>query len=204
MDNKALFKISYGLFVLSAREGEKDNGCIINTFSQVTSNPLRGSIAINKLNLTCEMIQKTKKFSVSVLDTTVPFDLFKRFGFQSGKDADKFEGLPGVARGENGILHLTEHANAVFSGTVVQEIDLGTHVMFIVDIDDAEVLGEGDSVTYTYYQENIKPKFKPTKAIKGWRCVICGYIYEGENLPADFICPICKHGAVDFVPIMEE
>lgn len=204
MNNRALFKISYGLFLLTARDGEQDNGCIINTFSQVTSMPLRASIAINKLNLTCEMIQKTGKFSVSALDVTVPFDLFKRFGFQSGKSADKFADFEAVKRGENGILQLTDYVNAVFSCTVVQEIDLGTHVMFIADIDDAEVAGDKDSVTYTYYQENIKPKYKPVKGIKGWRCVICGYIYEGEVLPADFICPVCKHGAVDFVPIMEE
>lgn len=204
MDNKALFKISYGLFLLTARDGEQDNGCVINTFSQVTSTPLRASIAINKLNLTTEMIQKTGKFSVSALDVTVPFDLFKRFGFQSGKNADKFADFEAVKRGENGILQLTEHANAVFSCTVVQEIDLGTHVMFIADIDDAQVVGDQDSATYTYYQENIKPKYKPVKGIKGWRCVICGYIYEGEVLPPDFICPVCKHGAVDFVPIMEE
>jgi len=201
MDNKALFKVSYGLYVLSARENEKDNGCIINTFSQITDSPLRVSVTVNKLNLTHDMIKRTGKFSVSMLSTSAPFSVFESFGFRSGKDADKFDGC-GCARDESGILHLTENANAFISGSVVQEIDLGTHTMFIADVTAAEVLSDEESMTYSYYQESVKPK--PTKKVKkGWRCPICGYVYEGEELPPDFVCPLCKHGASEFVPIEE-
>ncbi len=200
MDNAAIFKLSYGLFVLSAKDGEKDNGCIVNTVQQVTTTPNRITVAVNKGNFTCEMISKTGAFNVSVLSTDVPFDIFKRFGFQSGRDVDKLEGFEDYARGGNGIIHLSRYANAVISGKVVDTYDLGTHILFIADVTDAKVLSDKDSVTYDYYHKNIKPAPQKTEK-KGWRCKICGYIYEGEELPEDFICPICKHGAADFEPI---
>lgn len=200
MDNAAIFKLSYGLFVLSAKDGDKDNGCIVNTVQQVTVTPNRMTVAVNKGNFTCEMIQKTGEFNVSILSTAVPFDVFTRFGFQSGRDVDKFDGFDAYGRADNGIAYLTQYANAVISGKVVDTYDLGTHILFIADVTDAKVLSDKDSVTYDFYHKNIKPAPQKTEK-KGWRCKICGYIYEGEDLPADFICPICKHGAADFEPI---
>ncbi len=200
MDVKALFKISYGLYVVSANEDGKDNGCIINTLAQVTDNPLRVSVTVNKLNLTHDMIKRTGNFAVSMLSTSAPFEVFKNFGFQSGKTADKFAGVK-ATRCENGVLRLDENVNAYVCGKVVNEIDLGTHTMFIADVTEAETLSSANSMTYTYYQNNVKPKPEAPKVKKGWRCTICGYVYEGEVLPTDFICPLCKHGAADFVPI---
>lgn len=197
MNNAAMFQLTYGLFVLTAKDGEKDNGCIINTVQQVTSTPNRISIAVNKNNYTHDMIIKTGEFNVSILSEEVPFDIFKHFGFQSGRDTDKFAEFHVYNRSENGIAYLNKYANAFLSGKVVQTVDLGSHTLFIADVTDGEVLSSVPSVTYAYYHKNIKPQPQATKA-KGWRCKICGYIYEGEELPADFICPICKHGAADF------
>lgn len=197
MNNAAMFQLTYGLFVLTAKDGEKDNGCIINTVQQVTSTPNRISIAVNKNNYTHDMIIKTGEFNVSILSEEVPFDIFKHFGFQSGRDTDKFAEFDAFDRSENGIAYLNKYANAFLSGKVVQTVDLGSHTLFIADVTDGEVLSSVPSVTYAYYHKNIKPQPQATKA-KGWRCKICGYIYEGEELPADFICPICKHGAADF------
>lgn len=197
MNNAAMFQLTYGLFVLTAKDGEKDNGCIINTVQQVTSTPNRISIAVNKNNYTHDMIIKTGEFNVSILSEEVPFDIFKHFGFQSGRDTDKFAEFHVYDRSENGIAYLNKYANAFLSGKVVQTVDLGSHTLFIADVTDGEVLSSVPSVTYAYYHKNIKPQPQATKA-KGWRCKICGYIYEGEELPADFICPICKHGAADF------
>ena len=199
MDNRAMFKLGYGLYVLTAKDGSKDNGCIINTAIQVTTTPNRISVTVNKQNYTHDMIHKTGEFNLSVLTTEAPFDVFRHFGFQSGKNVDKFDGYEGAERSDNGICYLTGPANAYLSGKVIQELDLGTHTMFIADVTAAEVLNDVPSVTYTYYQEHIKPKpeAKDEKK-KGYRCLICGYIYEGDELPADFICPICKHGASDF------
>ena len=197
MDNKVLFNIGYGLYVLTANEGEKDNGCIINTVMQVTSDPLQIAIAVNKKNYTNEMIQRTKKFNVSILDESSKFEIFKHFGFQSGRDVDKFASFYDTKRSPNGVLYITQNTNSYMSAYVKQEIDLGTHTLFIAQLVAAEILSEEPTVTYTYYQNNIKPKPQKTEK-KGWRCKICGYIYEGEDLPVDFICPWCKHGAVDF------
>ena len=197
MDNKVLFNIGYGLYVLTANEGEKDNGCIINTVMQVTSDPLQIAIAVNKKNYTNEMIQRTKKFNVSILSESSKFEIFKHFGFQSGRDVDKFSSFYDTKRSPNGVLYITQNTNSYMSAYVKQEIDLGTHTLFIAQLVAAEILSEEPTVTYTYYQNNIKPKPQKTEK-KGWRYKICGYIYEGEDLPADFICPICKHGAVDF------
>ena len=202
VDPNAMFKFSYGLFVLSAKEGAKDNGCIINTAMQLTSNPQRISIAVNKGNYTHDMILRTGVFNVSVLSEDAAMDVFKRFGFQSGRNADKFDGCEGLQRSANGLYYLTGCTNAVLSGKVVQSIDCGTHTLFIADVTEAKVLSKEPSVTYAYYFANIKPKPLPAAMTegpkKGWICKICGFIYEGDPLPADYICPICKHGAADF------
>ena len=197
MNTNALFKIGYGLYVLTANEMGKDNGCIVNTVMQVTSEPCQIAVCVNKNNYTCEMIQHTKKFNVSVLAEGSSFDVFKNFGFQSGKNADKFTNFSDVKRSPNGVLYITKDTNAFMSAYVQQEIDLGTHIMFIAQLVEAEILSDKPTVTYDYYQKNITPKPQKTEK-KGWRCKICGYIYEEEILPSDFICPICKHGAVDF------
>ena len=197
MNNKVLFNIGYGLYVLTANEGEKDNGCIINTVMQVTSDPLQIAIAVNKKNYTNEMIQRTKKFNVSILSESAKFEIFEHFGFHSGRDTDKFASFYNTKRSPNGVLYITQNTNSYMSAYVKQEIDLGTHTLFIAQLVAAEILSDEPTVTYAYYQKNIKPRPQPA-AKKGWICKICGYIYEGENLPPDFICPICKHGAADF------
>ena len=202
MDTKAMYKLTYGLFVLTAKDGDKDNGCIINTAIQAASEPNQISIAVNKANFTHDMIVKTGAFNISTISEDAAFDLFKQFGFQSGRDTDKFSDFSDCARGENGIFYITKGTNAMFSVKVEQTLDLGSHTMFVGQVTDMKVLSEVPSVTYTYYQEHIKPKPQPVgKTEKGktiWRCMICGYEYEGEELPADFICPICKHPASDF------
>lgn len=197
MDNKAMYKLSYGLFVLTAKD-EKDNGCIINTALQITTTPNRIIVVVNKGNYTHDMILKTKAFNVSVLSERCTFDTFKHFGFQSGRDTDKFADYIDCQRAENGIFYITKGTNAYISGAVVETVDCGTHTMFISDVTDAEVLSADASVTYDYYQKNIKPKPGQQEQKKGFRCRICGYVYEGDELPEDFICPICKHGASDF------
>lgn len=201
VENAALFKLSYGLFVLTARDGAKDNGCIINTAAQVTSTPLRISIAVNKANYTHDMIAKTGAFNLSVLSESTPFRVFQQFGFQSGRNVEKLAG--DEPRMENGIAYLGEHANAVLSGRVVSAVDCGTHTIFIADVTEAHVLSSEPSATYAYYFAHIKPKPQPAEGQKkkGFVCKICGYVYEGETLPADFVCPLCKHGAEDFEPL---
>ena len=208
MDRKAMYKLSYGLFVLTAREDEKDNGCIINTAIQAASEPNQLSICVNKANYTHDMIQRTGKFTVSVLSQKARFELFKHFGFQSGRDTNKFEAFEKCARGTNGIYYITEGTNAYISVTVNKTEDLGSHTMFIGEITDMEVLSNVPSVTYDYYQNNIKPKPQAVgKTEDGktiWRCRICGYEYVGEELPDDFICPLCKHPASDFEKIVKK
>ncbi len=202
VEPNALFKLSYGLFVLTAKDGGKDNGCIINTVTQLTDTPKRITIAVNKANYTHDMIQKTGVFNVSVLSEDVPFKIFQQFGFQSGRDADKFAGMATQTRSANGLRYLDEYTNAFISAKVISAEDYGTHTLFVADITEAKVLSAEPSVTYAYYFEHIKPKPQPTtEAKKGWVCKICGYVYEGEDLPADFICPLCKHGAEDFEPL---
>lgn len=202
MDKKAMYRLSYGLFVLTAREAEKDNGCIINTAIQAASEPNQLSICVNKANHTHDMILRTGKFTVSILSQKAEFELFRHFGFQSGRDVNKFETFDKCERGTNGLYYITEGTNAYISVTVKKTEDLGSHTMFIGEITDMEVLSDIPSVTYEYYQSHIKPAPQPTaKAEEGktiWRCRICGYEYEGEELPEDFICPICKHPASDF------
>lgn len=202
MDQKVMYALSYGLFVLSARRGEKDNGCITNTAIQVTSEPNRIAIAVNKANFTHDMVLETGKFTVSVLSQEAKFDLFQRFGFQSGRDVDKLADFQEhIARDGNGVVYVTQGTNAWISCQVVSTMDLGTHTLFVADVLDGGVLSNAPSATYAYYQANIKPKpAAPAgeSSKRRWVCTICGYVYEGEELPADFICPLCKHPASDF------
>ena len=197
MDTSVMFKIGYGLYVLTAKDDAKDNGCIINTVMQVTSNPLQVAIAVNKKNYTNKMIQKTRKFNLSILSEKADFEIYKHFGYQSGREVDKFALFTEAKRSPNGVFYITKGTNAYISAYVQQEVDLGTHSLFIAQLVAAESLSDDKSATYDYYQNFVKQK-QENVAKKGWRCKICGYIYEGENLPADYICPICKHGAIDF------
>jgi len=199
IDSGTMFKLSYGLFVLSARHEGKDNGCIINTATQVTESPLKISVVVNKVNMTHDMIVNSKEFNISILTESTPFSIFEKFGFFTGKDTDKFAGDNEYERTDNGICYLTENTNAVISAKVTDTICLGTHSIFIADVTQALSLSDKPSVTYQYYFDNIKPKPQLTNDIKGgYICKICGYIYEGEVLPGDFICPLCKHGVADF------
>lgn len=195
-----MYHLTYGLFVLTARLGERDNGCIINTAGQVTSTPNRISITVNKDNLTHDMVKESGRFNISILSERANFDIFKHFGFQTGRETDKFDGYAACKRSENGLYYITEGTNAYISGTVEQAIDLGSHTMFIASVDDMEVLASEPSASYAYYQSSIKPK--PEKKEAGgktvWRCTVCGYVYEGDVLPDDFVCPLCKHPASDF------
>lgn len=199
IEKTAAFKLSYGLFVLTARDGEKDNGCIINTVQQVTDTPFKISVTVNKNNYTHDMIKKTGVFNVSVLTQSVPFSVFQHYGFKSGRDMDKITG-DSMPRSENGVVYLSSFSNALISGRVVDEVDCGTHTLFIAEVTEAQTLSDEKSVTYQYYFDNIKPKPQPEKK-KGYVCQICGYVYEGDELPEDFICPVCKHGADAFKPL---
>ena len=201
MNKKAMYKLSYGLYLLTAREGERDNGCIVNTAVQVANNPARISVAVIKENLTCDMIVNTGRCCLSVLTQDAPFSLFERFGMQSGRTADKFADMDGVARSESGLCYLTKHANAYLALEVTASYDLGSHMLFICQAAEGEVLSDEPSCTYAYYQSVIKNSAAAPTPKKGWRCTVCGYVYEGENLPPDFVCPLCKHGPEDFEPI---
>lgn len=199
VDMTTLFKLTYGLFVLTAKDGDKDNGCITNTAIQIAEKPLRISIAVNKANYTCEMILKTGEFNISILSESAPFSVFQQFGFQSGRSADKFSGCSYDERTANGIRYLPENTTGVISGKVKDSYDYGTHILFIADVTQAFVLSAERSVTYQYYFDHIKPKPQAPKEKKsGYVCRICGYVYEGDELPDDFVCPLCKHGADDF------
>ncbi len=212
IENSAMFTVSYGLYALFTKDVKKDNACIINTVLQVTDNPKRISICVNKSNYSNTVLMNTGVFNISVLSEKVPFDIFKRFGFVSGRDTNKLEGFDKTAKSENGLLYLTEYSNAFISAKIIDSKDYGTHTLFVADVTEAKVLNSDPSVTYSYYFANIKPKpEKKTeqsekdsgaeKKIVGWRCKICGYEYEGEQLPEDFICPLCKHPASDFEPV---
>lgn len=199
MDKKAMNNIACGLFVLTAADGNKQNGCIINTVMQVTDTPLKISVTVNKSNYTTSIIEKTKRFNVSVIGESAKFSLFERFGFASGRDTDKFEGFSEMEMAENGIYYIKEATNAYLSAEVVEAVDVGTHIMFVAEVTQAEVLSDIPSATYSYYHMNIKPKVKVEKGEKRkFVCKICGYVYEGDYLPDDYICPICKHPASDF------
>ena len=200
MDSKAMYKLTYGPFVLTSAFDGKDSGCIINTAGQVTSDPNRISITVNNGNFTRELVQHSGKFNISVLSEQADFEIFRHFGFQSGRTTDKFAGYAACRRSENGLYYITAGTNGYLSASVEQSIDLGSHTMFLASVEDMEVLSDAASATYAYYQSSIKPKpAAPSGSGKtAWRCRICGYTYEGEELPADFICPLCKHPASDF------
>ncbi len=204
IDNKAIFNISYGLFVLVAQQGGKDNACIINVAQQVTSDPLQLMICVNKANLTHDMVLRTLKFNLCPLSEEATMKPFQHFGFQSGKTVDKFAECETELRTDNGLRYLPKYINSVISCVVTKSIDLGTHTMFIARVMEARVLSDSPSITYAYYQQHIKPTAAPAslpasdKGKKRWVCDVCGYVYEGDELPADFICPWCKHPASDF------
>ncbi len=204
MNTKALYKLTYGVYLLTAREGGKDNGCIINTAVQVANQPTRISVAAIKGNLTHDMIARTGAFNLSSLTTEAAFSLFQHFGMQSGRSVDKFADFPDVARSANGLYYLTKWANAFFSLKVVESHDLGSHTLFVGELVDGDVLSSVPSCSYGYYQSDIKTKAAQPAVRKGWRCTVCGYIYEGETLPEDYLCPICKHGAEDFEKVSAE
>lgn len=198
-DLTALFRIGYGLYVVTSNDGAKDNGLIVNTVSQVTDNPNRVAICINKQNYSHHVIKQTGIMNVNCLSVDAPFSVFQNFGFQSGRNADKFAGEE-VVRSDNGLVFLTKYINAFMSLKVEQYLDLDTHGMFICSVEEARVMSDRDTMTYTYYQSNVKPK-PQTEGKKGFVCKVCGYVYEGDELPDDFVCPLCKHGPADFEPI---
>ena len=201
IDRATMFKLSYGLFILTVNDGIKDNGCVINTAVQITDSPLRVSIAVNKANYSHDIVSKTGAFNVSVLTESTAFRIFEQFGFHSGRDTDKFASWDDDARTSNGIRYLTKHTNAVISARVTDSFDFGSHSLFVSEVTEAIVLSQEPSVTYQYYFDHIKPKPQAPESKgqqKGFVCKICGFVYEGDTLPDDFICPRCKHGASDF------
>ncbi len=198
-DLTALFNIGYGLYVVTSNDGRKDNGCIVNTVSQLTSQPNRVAVCINKQNYTHHVVKSTGIMNVNCLSIEAPFSVFENFGFRSGRNVDKFANCSPM-RSDNGLVFLPHYINSFMSLKVEDYIDLGTHGMFICSVTEARVINRVETMTYTYYQKNVKPK-PATEGKKGWVCKVCGYVYEGDELPEDFICPLCKHGAADFEPI---
>ena len=198
-DMTALFRIGYGLYVVTSNDGRKDNGLIVNTVTQLTDNPYRVAVNINKANYSHHVIRQTGVLNVNCLSVDAPFSVFQQFGFQSGRTVDKFAGQK-INRSGNGLVFLDKYINAFMSLKVEQYVDLGTHGMFICSVTEARVMSDQDTMTYTYYQQNVKPK-PETEGKKGFVCKVCGYVYEGDELPEDIICPMCKHGDVDFEPI---
>ncbi len=199
MDQKVFHTLTYGLFVLSVNCYKKDNACIINTAIQAANSPDKVVFSVNKANFTAEMLDYTDNVTLSVISEDAPFSLFTRFGFQSGRDAEKFENFDGVKRCENGVLAVTEGTNAYLTAHVDEKIDLGRHVLVVATVTGGKVLSSVPSASYAYYHAHIKPK--PQESTGGktvWRCSVCGYEYEGDELPADFVCPLCKHPASDF------
>ncbi len=204
IEKEAMYKLTYGLFMLTTTDGEKQNGCIVNTVTMLTDNPKRIVVFVNKSNYSEELLRKTKICNVSVLTEKTPFDIFKQFGFCSGRDKDKFEGGR-YETSANGLYYLPDYANAVLSGKVIDYYDYDTHTLFVLEVTEAKKLSDDKSVTYEYYQSNIKPKPTQEKTeekagAEKWVCKICGYVHEGE-LPDDFVCPWCKHPAEDFEKI---
>jgi len=228
MNETALFQIGYGLYLVAANENGKDNACIVNTVMQVTQNPIRLLVSVSNQNLTHDMIKNTGKLTISVLTEKTPFAVYSHFGYQSGKKVDKFEDFEDVTRCANGCYRLNRNSSAYFCGTVCESIALDTHTMFLVEVTDADIVSTQAPVTYDYYQKYVKQPYKPVvKKVAGqmngdgtreesgdgsstndantdgaktgsYVCKICGYVYEGEYLPEDYICPICKHGVADF------
>ncbi|MGN1103555.1 MAG: flavin reductase [Candidatus Coproplasma sp.] len=203
MDNSCMRALTYGLFVVTAKENGFDNGCITNTVQQVTTSPNMITLAVNKANHTHGMIMRTGEFCVSIISEKADFEVFKRFGFQSGANVNKFEGYSQAKRAENGLYYITEGTNAYICAKVVSTVDFPTHTLFIAEVTYGQTLTKDPSATYAYYHSSIKPQ--PQKATKTvWRCSVCGYEYEGEELPDDFTCPWCKHGKEDFVKVTVE
>lgn len=198
-DLKALFNIGYGLYVVTSNDGVKDNGLIVNTVSQLTSSPNRVAVAINKDNYSHHVIRQTGIMNVNCLSTEAPFSVFQNYGFRSGRSVDKFEGVAEL-RSDNGLRFLPQYINSFMSLKVEQYIDMGTHGLFICSVTEARVISKAETMTYTYYQNNVKPK-PEADGKKGFVCKVCGYVYEGDELPEDFVCPLCKHGAADFEPL---
>ncbi len=198
-DPKALFNIGYGLYVITVNDGKKDNGLIVNTVMQVTSSPERIAVAVNKSNYSHDVIKNSGKMNVNCLSTDAPFSVFEAFGFRSGRDTDKFEGCTPL-RSENGLAVLPKYINAFISLSVKEYVDLGTHGMFICEIDESEVKSKLESMTYTYYHKYVKPAPAPAKK-KGYICTICGFIHDEDEIPDDFVCPICNHGREVFEEI---
>ena len=199
LDPKALFKIGYGLYVVTSNDGQKDNGLILNSVTQLTDTPLRVAVNINKMNYSHDVIKKSGVLNINCLNNETPFSVFQSFGFRSGKDVNKFEGQE-VLRSENGLVVLPNYINAFISLKVDQYVDLGTHGMFICSVTESKIINNIETMTYNYYQANVKPK-PNTEKKKGYVCKVCGYVYEGDTLPEDFVCPLCKHGAADFEEI---
>ena len=205
MDKKALYQLTYGVFLLSTKAGDKVNGCITNTWIQVANSPTRVAISVLNTNYTCDLIKESGIFALSLLDNTCTFQTIKHFGFQSGRDVDKFDGLT-LPTDVNGVPYLAWQTTAVISCKVLESTDLGSHTLFIAEVVDAKLLNDNAPLTYADYQANVKPKpqeVKKEKKIVGWRCKICNYVYEGSELPADFTCPLCGHDKDDFEPIYE-
>ena len=198
-DLTALNRIGYGLYVVTSNDGQKDNGLIVNTVTQVSDSPNRVAVTINKQNYSHHVIRQTGKMNVNCLDTSAPFSLFENFGFRSGRNADKFEGMEEL-RSDNGLRFLPRHINAMMSLQVENYVDLGSHGMFICSVTEARVISDRESMTYAYYHQNVKPQ-PNTEGKKGFVCKVCGWVYEGEELPDDIVCPLCKHGKADFEPI---
>ena len=198
-DMTALFNIGYGLYVVTSNDENRNNGLIVNTVTQVTNDPNRIAVTINKQNYSHQVIQQTGIMNVNCLSIDAPFKIFETFGFQSGRDVNKFEDQE-ILHSDNGLVFLSMYINSFMSLKVEQYIDLETHGMFICSITEARVLSDKETMTYTYYQNNVKPK-PQTDGKKGFVCKVCGYIYEGDELPDDYICPLCKHGVADFEPL---
>ena len=205
MDKKALYNLSYGVFMVGTKSGDKKNGCITNTCIQVTNDPLRIAAAVINANYTADLIKESGRFTLSMLDKSVSFDTIKHFGFQSGRDVDKLKNLT-LPEDDNGIPYMGWSACAMLSCKVTDSIDLGSHTLFIAEVTDAKVLSDKAPLTYADYQKDVKPKpaqVNGEKKIVGWKCKICGFVYEGSELPKDYSCPICGHGPDDFEPLYE-
>ena len=211
MDNKALYNLSYGVFLLGTKDsaGGKINACITNTCFQAANGPTRIAISVIKQNLTCQLIEESGVFVLSLLDKSCTFETIKRFGYQSGRSVNKFDGFE-YELAANGCPYIKKEACAVIEAKVCNKLDLGSHMLFIAEVTEAEVLSDKEPLSYADYQKNVKPKPAEAEAaggepkkIKGWRCKICGYEYMGAELPAGFECPICGHPAEDFEPIYE-
>jgi flavorubredoxin/flavin reductase (DIM6/NTAB) family NADH-FMN oxidoreductase RutF len=198
-DLSALFKIGYGLYVVTSNDGKRDNGIVVNSISQLTNTPNRIGVTINKDSYSHHIIKQSGKMNVNCLSIDAPFSVFENFGFKSGRNADKFEGVTPL-RSDNGLVFLDKYINSFISLKVEQYVDLGTHGMFICSVTEARVISDKETMTYNYYLENVKPK-PETEGKTGYVCKICGWVYKGDKLPDDIICPICKHPASDFEEI---